>query len=80
MNNLCRPVVLRSAWEPSTFRPCGLESRAPRGVAAVDGTRGHGTALFRRIESVIVAHIYPYFGILTRNWVPVGCAAADPGR
>lgn len=50
MINLGRPVILRSARERSQFRPCRLEPAARRRVAAVEGTRGHGTVVICRCE------------------------------
>ena len=52
MVNLGRPVILSSAWEPSHFRPSGVEPPARRRVAAVEGMRGHGTVVICRCERV----------------------------
>ena len=64
MINFCRSVILRSAWEPSIFRPCGLESRARRRVAAVEGARNTGpySSAYERAWSSLstCAHVIGY--------------------
>jgi hypothetical protein len=41
MINLGHPVIV-SRWQPSIFRPCGLEHRARRTVAAAEGAHETG--------------------------------------